>query len=150
MPFTFTLPSEYGYVVLTAAASTFLGQWHGMKTTSYRKVAHVAYPTPYATEAEAATSSEKYLFNCAQRAHANYLENYPMFLTGMLISGLKYPVLSAGLGASWCVARVFYTLGYMRKDKEQGKGRMMGAWFWLPQMALGVTSGLVGWSMLGL
>ena len=59
-------------------------------------------------------------------------------------------MLSAALGAAWCVARVMYAVGYVSKEKEQGKGRLVGSWFWLPQMALGAMSGLVGWSMLGM
>ncbi len=45
---------------------------------------------------------------------------------GLLVGGLRYPVLSAGLGLAWCAGRVAYTIGYCRKDKEQGKGRTIG------------------------
>lgn len=40
-----------------------------------------------------------------------------------MVGGLRYPVLSAGLGAAWCVTRVGYTWGYCRADKEKGSGR---------------------------
>ena len=70
-------------------------------------------------------------------------------LVGMLVGGLQYPVWSAGMGAAWCVARVVYALGYVSQGKE-GKGRVVGGWYWFPQMGLGVLGGLVGWNMLGL
>lgn len=41
-----------------------------------------------------------------------------------MVGGLRYPVLSAGLGAAWCVARVGYAWGYCRADKENGSGRV--------------------------
>ena len=41
-----------------------------------------------------------------------------------MVGGLRYPVLSAGLGAAWCVTRVGYTWGYCRADKEKGSGRL--------------------------
>lgn len=143
-------PPSTSYVVLTAAATTFLGQWHGFNAGLYRRAAQLTYPTPYASESDAASSREKYLFNCAQRAHANYVENHAALLAGLLIAGLKYPLLSAGMGVAWCVARVMYAVGYVSPQKEGGKGRLVGSWFWLPQMGLGVMSGLVGWSMLGM
>lgn len=42
-------------------------------------------------------------------------------------------MVSAGLGAAWCVARVMYTLGYT-SEKPDGRGRTMGTWFWLPEI----------------
>ena len=64
----------------------------------------------------------------------------------MLIAGIRYPVLSAGLGAAWCVARVIYaivstflsivflkramltpkrTQGYVKGTKNAGRGRLV-------------------------
>lgn len=50
----------------------------------------------------------------AQRAHANFTENLPTFLSALFISGLKYPVLSASVGAAWAVSRVLYARGYTK------------------------------------
>ncbi|KAL8774235.1 MAG: hypothetical protein Q9209_000986 [Squamulea sp. 1 TL-2023] len=69
-----TIPSEYGYVLLTAYLSTTVGYWHMLRTGSYRRAAKVPYPNAYATAAEAKESKDKYLFNCAQRSHVQFLE----------------------------------------------------------------------------
>lgn len=47
----------------------------------------------------------------AQRAHNNYTENQISFLGALLISGLRFPVPAATLGAAWVAARVVYVLG---------------------------------------
>lgn len=48
----------------------------------------------------------------AQRAHNNFTENLTPFLGALLISGLRYPVYAAGLGALWSTGRVLFALGY--------------------------------------
>ena len=48
-------------------------------------------------------------------------------LVGLMIGGLRYPVLSAGLGVAWCLARLGYMRGYCRADRENGSGRV--PWF---------------------
>lgn len=98
--------------------------------------------TGYATAVEASTSPEKYRFNCAQRAHANYTENLPGFLTTLLIGGVVHPKASAGLGAIWLAGRVTYALGYVNSKKEGGAGRYYGAFFYIGQVGLFVTSGM--------
>ena len=62
---------------------------HGMNVGFYRRAAKVPYPNAYASAAECKENKEKYLFNCAVRSHANYLEHQPQVLVGMLIGGLK-------------------------------------------------------------
>lgn len=85
----------------------------------------------------AATPDQKqklYLYNCAQRAHGNFLENYPFALSGMLLGGLKYPIASAATGLAWMVFRILYAVGYTRKDKQGGRGRLIGSGFWWCQL----------------
>jgi glutathione S-transferase len=114
-----------------------------MRVGGFRKSAGIGYPNAYASsEAIAAATPDKkqamYLFNCAQRAHGNFLENYPIALTGMLVAGLQYPVLAAATGAVWTVSRVSYAVGYTNKSKEGGRGRYsggVGALFWACQLA---------------
>lgn len=75
-------------------------------------------------------------FNCAQRAHSNFLENAPQTMFFTLTAGLKYPQLAAGIAAGWLVFRSLFLYGYVYSGKPQGKGRMMGGVFWLAQGAL--------------
>ena len=130
--------------VLGVAATTFLvAIWHGNRVTGRRREAKVPYPNAYASAESIASCTDpkekqaKYLLNCAQRAHSNFLENYPIALAGMLITGVKYPVTSAVTGAVWTISRIFYATGYTRPDKTDGKGRYsggIGSLFWLSQL----------------
>ncbi|KAI4785471.1 membrane-associated proteins in eicosanoid and glutathione metabolism, partial [Aureobasidium sp. EXF-8845] len=156
-----SVPSEYGslltnhsrsYVVLTSVGTCMLSIWHGARCGSFRKAAGLGYPTPYADSAQLAAASPEnkhklYLFNCAQRAHGNYLENHYMALTTLLIGGLRYPLLSSAFGLVWSLGRVVYALGYTSKTKDNGKGRLAGAFFWLAQLGLFVNAGLTGYNL---
>ncbi|KAE9986174.1 hypothetical protein EG328_006437 [Venturia inaequalis] len=154
MSISITLPAEYGYVLATATGSFILSTWHGMRVGPFRKAAKIPYPTQYASDSLLASTTDStqkqnlYLFNCAQRAHYNFLENYVTFLPALLIAGLKYPVASSVLGAAWCVFRAMYATGYTRADKKDGKGRLMGSAFWLAQFALYGMVGKVAWGMV--
>lgn len=44
------------------------------------------------------TALNDYLFDCAQRAHGNFLESLALFMPALIISGLKYSIASAVLG----------------------------------------------------
>lgn len=85
-----------------------VNQYHGLLVGKWRKAADVKYPTAYVAEAEANMSLDKYRFNCAQRAHSNYLENWPQFVTGTAIAGLFYPKSAAAAAMTWIVGRVLY------------------------------------------
>jgi glutathione S-transferase len=78
-----------------------------------------------------------YLFNCAQRAHANFTENHPSATAAMLIAGLRYPLPAAIMGAGWTLSRALYLAGYVRPAwGEAGTGRYKGVMFWLFQAGL--------------
>jgi len=130
---------------LAAASTSFLNYWIVGLVGQYRKAAKVPYPNAYASADEAVKSQEKHLFNCAQRAHANFLEAQPSVVTTLLISGLRYPVLSAAMGASWVFFRVIYTLGYIRPGYEGGKGRYRGILHMVPHAALTIMATMVGY-----
>ncbi|ROW08870.1 hypothetical protein VMCG_02804 [Cytospora schulzeri] len=118
------ISSEYGYVLLVAASTTFVNAWHGIQTSKARKVSGIGYPTAYASSEEAKEGTPAYLFNCAQRAHANFAENVTPFMANLLIAGVRYPLLAAGLGFGWLAGRVLYTIGYTSNGP---KGRRTGA-----------------------
>jgi len=141
---TIIVPKEYGYVLGVAAASFAVAIWHGARVTTRRRDAKVPYPNAYASAESIASCTDpkekqaKYLLNCAQRAHSNFLENYPVALAGMLVTGVKYPVTSAVAGVIWTISRISYALGYTRADRSDGRGRYsggLGALFWLSQAA---------------
>ncbi|KIJ65028.1 hypothetical protein HYDPIDRAFT_88789, partial [Hydnomerulius pinastri MD-312] len=69
--------------------------------------------------AEVEASGSALIFNCAQRAQQNTLENFPLALVSALAARLKYPIISAALCEFWVVSRVFYTLGYTTGDPSK-------------------------------
>ena len=109
------LPPSYGYVVLTAIASTLMTSFLGFQVGSARKRFKVQYPTMY--------DDKQPVFNCYQRAHQNTLENYPQFLILLVFGGLSHPVAASVLGAIWIVSRFFYAYGYYTGEpKNRSRG----------------------------
>ncbi|KAJ5234625.1 uncharacterized protein N7469_003793 [Penicillium citrinum] len=132
-----TLPDNYGSVIAVAlGAIPVLGFIHGNITGSLRKAAKVPYPHSYASMELCKENAKAEQFNCAQRAHTNFLENASQTMLFTLVAGLKYPQLATGIAASWVVFRALFLYGYVYSGKPQGKGRMIGAFFWLAQGAL--------------
>ncbi|ORY71546.1 uncharacterized protein BCR38DRAFT_454049 [Pseudomassariella vexata] len=123
MTFALQLPSEYGYVLTVASASLFVNTYHFVLSGKARTASGLRYPIPYAAAEHAAKDPAAYKFNCVQRAHGNFVENYTPFLGALLISGLRFPVASAACGAAWVLGRVWYAAGYMRRGPE---GRVNG------------------------
>lgn len=142
------LKKKISYVLAVAAATSFVNAFHSSRTIRLRKEAKVELPNAYASAAEAAESKEKYLFNCGQRAHANFIENQTSFLTSLLIAGISLPTASALLGASWLVARVMYAIGYTSKNKKEGKGRYLGGWWVFPHLSLMGMALYSSWQLL--
>ncbi|KAK4113786.1 membrane-associated proteins in eicosanoid and glutathione metabolism [Canariomyces notabilis] len=116
-----TLPDEYGYVLAVATSTFFINTLHAVLTSNRRRSSGIKYPVAYATNEVAEKDPKAYAFNCAQRAHANFTENLTPFLGAMLVSGLRYPIYAAGVGAAWSAARVMYALGYTSSKGPQGR-----------------------------
>lgn len=121
---TITLPHEYGYVLLAATSTLFVNTLHSMFTSVARKKAGVKYPAAYASNEAAEKDPNVYVFNCAQKSHANFTENLTPFLGALLVSGLRYPVLAAALGAGWAACRAVYAWGYVKSGPG---GRILGS-----------------------
>ncbi|KAJ5207277.1 Membrane-associated eicosanoid/glutathione metabolism (MAPEG) protein [Penicillium cf. griseofulvum] len=133
----FIVPSNYGAVIGVAlGAIPVLGFVHGAITGNTRKAAKVPYPHSYASMELCKENAKAEKFNCAQRAHTNFLENAPQTMLFTLVAGLKYPEWAAGLGALWVFFRALFLYGYVYSNKPQGKGRMIGGFFWFVQGAL--------------
>ncbi|KAJ9607242.1 hypothetical protein H2200_008314 [Cladophialophora chaetospira] len=134
MVYTLTFPDGYGYVVLIALGGIpFLSNMQGNIVTFARKPAGVEYPNAYATPEQAKANQDAYKFNCAQRAHANLLENMPQTIAYMLFAGLEYPTATAALGLGWLLSRTLYAYGYIKTNKRYAFG---GGAFWLCQIGL--------------
>ena len=63
-------------MILATAGTFFLGFWHGLRVSTFRKPAGMAYPKAMADSGDLSSASGEqkkamYLFNCAQRAHGN-------------------------------------------------------------------------------
>ncbi|KAF2026945.1 glutation S-transferase [Setomelanomma holmii] len=152
MALTFTIPNEYGYVLLAAVSTFVVGTWHGMRVGGFRKAAKIPYPYEYASyeqiqTASPASSKAMLAFNSAQRAHQNFGENHPTVLGTLLIAGLRYPVAVAVMGAVWSVNRVVYAIGYTNSATEGGKGRYYGALWMIVHYVLIGMAGKSAWDI---
>jgi len=146
MPTTF-VPEGFQYVVASLLATGFLLQGQASVVGKYRKKAGIKYPQLYAEKAEADASKDAALFNCAQRAHHNTLENMPIVIITTLISGLRYPHIAASFCAAFVVGRVAYTRGYLTGDpsKRYAQGGVLNA---IGLVGLAVTSTFTAGAMI--
>jgi glutathione S-transferase len=99
--------------MLVAADSIFVNLWLARNVVVARKQHKIEYPMMY--------SPDNKEFNCIQRAHQNWLETYPQFLTLLLLGGLQHPKVTAVGGAVYLLGRVVYAYGYYTGDPEKRK-----------------------------
>ncbi|BGO97878.1 microsomal glutathione S-transferase 3 [Rhodotorula toruloides] len=126
---TSTLPADFAYVTAVGTVGVYgLLQFATIKVSKARKAAQVAYPAPYAENAVAERDIKAKIFNCTQRAHANTLENLPIFLISLFHTGLYHPVAAAVGGLVWILGRFAYVQGYASGDP---KARMRGSFQYL-------------------
>lgn len=112
-----TLQNNFGYVAAVAAGSFVVHHvYMAIKVTKARKQYNIEYPALYATPENCPNEANRKKFNCVQRAHQNSLENQPILLAMLTISGLQYPVTAASLGAAALVGRIGYFEGYSSGD----------------------------------
>ncbi|EGD87140.1 hypothetical protein H112_05669 [Trichophyton rubrum D6] len=131
------VPDGYGNIIAVAlGAIPVLGFVHGIITGIKRRAAGIPYPHSYATIEQCKADPKADAFNCAQRAHTNYLENAPQTMLLTLVAGLKYPAATTLIGATWVVMRVLFLYGYVYSGQAAGAGRKYGGGFWFAQMAL--------------
>jgi len=125
-----------------------------MRVISFRRKAHVRLPNFMASAeqiAKAPNDEERdamIQFNCAQRAHYNYLENHPSNLVLMLIGGLGYPRATAATSAFWLVNRFLFMIGYTDIKKKNGNGRYLGGLHFVGYAGLLGIAGKVAWDVI--
>ncbi|KAL7005745.1 hypothetical protein EMMF5_004660 [Cystobasidiomycetes sp. EMM_F5] len=78
-------------------------------------------------EQEKANPAAK-IFNCAQRAHGNTLENVHTLIVMTVWTGVLYPKFAAGACMVYLAGRIAYTLGYTTGDPKK---RMRGTFGYL-------------------
>ncbi|CAZ86458.1 unnamed protein product [Tuber melanosporum] len=143
-----SVPQEYSYVLASLFAASLVSQYHTILVGGIRKAAKVPYPNAYASAEDASKDKEKFRFNCAQRAHSNYLENLAVVLPAFLASALHYPIASSSLLGIWLAGRVAYARGYAGSEHNgTGKGRYKGAFFYVGQIGLAVTATMSAWKL---
>ena len=104
------------------------------------------YPNTYATKEEIERNPKALQFNLAQRAHANFTENYGPFVAALLIGGLGYPSQAFWGGSAWIVGRLLYMFGYTHYGPQ---GRIYGYVIsQLGKMSLTTMAVLTCWKML--
>ncbi|KAI8620377.1 hypothetical protein BC830DRAFT_1099348 [Chytriomyces sp. MP71] len=117
-----TLHSDFGYVIGVGALSVLYPFVLGGQVGGQRKKAKVPYPFMYASQAECAEDRNKLTFNCYQRAHQNYLENFPGFLFLLASAGLEHPQVAAAVGLLWLFGRWRYASNYQKGDPSKRNG----------------------------
>ncbi|KAJ7093956.1 hypothetical protein B0H15DRAFT_947285 [Mycena belliarum] len=117
---TIVLPEGTGYLAGAFLSSALLLMWQSITVVGgARKRSGVAYPRAYAEKAEMEANPAAVLFNCAQRAHQNTLENLPIVYVMTLITALQRPMLAASVLGVWVAGRVAYTVGYVTGDAKK-------------------------------
>jgi len=110
------VPKQYGAVLFIVSCIGFLSAFQIGKVSAARKLAKITYPQYYAELSQTKSDPLAHKFNCAQRAHGNTLELQITIIPFILITGLKWPLLSSGLGLIWIAGRFVYTIGYLTGD----------------------------------
>ncbi|KAJ7165018.1 hypothetical protein C8R46DRAFT_666672 [Mycena filopes] len=119
MSTTLVLPAGTPYIAGAVLSTVYLLFYQIRNVSKYRRLAGVEYPRAYADKEEMKANQNAVLFNCAQRAHQNTLENLPMLYSTTLITSLEFPHAAAAALAAWTLTRVAYTMGYVTGDPKK-------------------------------
>ncbi|XP_067122426.1 glutathione S-transferase 3, mitochondrial-like isoform X2 [Centruroides vittatus] len=131
------VPQYYGYVIFVVLASFLVNLWLAERVSIARFRYNIQYPAMY--------SETNNVFNCMQRSHLNFVENYPSFLSLLLLAGLSDPIASAKYGAIWLSGRVVYAIGYSTGEPWK---RLFGSFQYLGLAGLIYHTYLIGNELL--
>jgi glutathione S-transferase len=107
---TITVPSTYGYTILTCTVLPFITSTvMGSVVMEARKKFNVPYPNLYATPGLHKQADE---FNRVQRGHQSLFEQLSSFMALSLLGGIKHPITTAVAGLLFCIGNYLYLLGY--------------------------------------
>ncbi|KIY70690.1 hypothetical protein CYLTODRAFT_451458 [Cylindrobasidium torrendii FP15055 ss-10] len=124
----FILPDGIEYVGLALISTQLVLLFQEITVGHWRKISKIKYPQLYAEKAEMEANPDAVTFNCAQRAHANTLENVPIILVGTLVTAMKYPIFAAVTCGLWSFSKFRYTRGYLKgADKRNSRGGILGS-----------------------
>uniref|UniRef100_A0A2R9BHP2 Microsomal glutathione S-transferase 3 n=1 Tax=Pan paniscus TaxID=9597 RepID=A0A2R9BHP2_PANPA len=117
------LSKEYGFVLLTGAASFIMVAHLAINVSKARKKYKVEYPIMYSTDPE-----NGHIFNCIQRR------------------------IASGLGLAWIVGRVLYAYGYYTGEPSKRSRGALGSIALLGLVGTTVCSAFqhLGWVKSGL
>ncbi|KAJ3571403.1 hypothetical protein NP233_g3782 [Leucocoprinus birnbaumii] len=113
------LPHEFRYVGAAIVSTVLVVMGQGFVVGRYRKRSGIQYPQMYAEQAQVEKSRDALVFNCAQRAHQNTLENIPIIWATTAVVGTQMPVLAASACGLWSLSRISYTVGYLTGDPKK-------------------------------
>ncbi|KJA25818.1 hypothetical protein HYPSUDRAFT_37298 [Hypholoma sublateritium FD-334 SS-4] len=119
MSTTITVPAGFAYLAPAFASTVLLLLGQTINVSRHRKLANIPYPQVYAENKEAEASKAAYIFNCAQRAHQNTLEQLPVLYVTTILTALKYPVVASSALGFWALTRVSYTRGYSTGEPKK-------------------------------
>eukprot|EP00455_Lapot_gusevi_P045749 TRINITY_DN58_c0_g2_i3.p2 TRINITY_DN58_c0_g2~~TRINITY_DN58_c0_g2_i3.p2 ORF type:complete len:143 (+),score=59.49 TRINITY_DN58_c0_g2_i3:70-498(+) len=109
------LPDTYPWVLLMLVLINFECIMTGFIVMGWaRRTYGVQYPE----------MSGNHEFNCAVRAHYNFVEGIAGISVFLAIAGIEFPVVSAVFGLVYFIGRIFYAYGYTIKGPQ---GRNVGA-----------------------
>eukprot|EP00536_Pseudo-nitzschia_multiseries_P009610 jgi/Psemu1/306659/fgenesh1_kg.272_\ len=121
MTFTFTVPNEYGWVVLGAGVGSYVcNMFLGTAVMKGRSQLNIPYPNLYATPGYHEKADE---FNRIQRSHQNFMETLDSYLIMTLLGGLKYPITCAVGTLFYYSGAYFYQKGYIDTSLDVSTAR---------------------------
>ncbi|KAJ7757075.1 hypothetical protein B0H16DRAFT_1537943 [Mycena metata] len=114
-----SVPAGTGYVAGAILSTVFLFVYQIRLTSKWRRISGIEYPRAYADKEEMNANPNAVVFNCAQRAHQNTIENIIAIYPMTLITSIKHPYITAAAVGLWTLSRLSYTRGYVTGDPQK-------------------------------